>query len=66
MLRRIWNMTRYGSPKGPAIEIRWDRREIVLHRMSKRLSARITHWVIEGEGPPGPENANTVAEAEER
>jgi hypothetical protein len=57
--RELVTGLRYGSPDGPAIEINWEARTVVLHNMSPRLVRRITGWLLLGEkrgklsSPPG-------------
>lgn len=45
-LRELWNGTRWGSPAGPEIRIDWDKRTIGFYRMSNRLAARLTGWLV--------------------
>ncbi len=47
-IKRLWNMIRWGSEDGPAIEIDWEARTITIHRMGRRQAARVVLWLARG------------------
>jgi hypothetical protein len=48
-LRQFATAARWGSPRGPAIEIDWDKRTVTYHRMPARMVIRLERWRRGGE-----------------